>query len=317
MAGTDGDLRRGKVICLIRAADHEAATRRLAAAFEGDAALEQRFRELSAGHLEVVVGDVAEPHLGVDDATYDRLARDVDRIVHPAALVNHMLDYEYLFGPNVAGTAELVALALTHRQKRFDFVSSLAATWLVERSGGVDEDSPLRQTVALSQDYSAGYAASKWAAEHVLHSAHRRFGVPVNVFRGDMMLPHSRYHEQVNVPDIFIRLLYSIVTTGLAPVSFYELEPDGSRPQGALRRTAGRLRRRGDRRHQRARRTATSGRSTCSTTTRTTASRWTPSSTGSRRPATGWSASDPTVSGCSASRTSSRPCPRSSASTPR
>ena len=34
-------------------------------------------------HLEVVVGDVAEPRLGVDDATYDRLAREVDRIVHP------------------------------------------------------------------------------------------------------------------------------------------------------------------------------------------------------------------------------------------
>jgi fatty acid CoA ligase FadD9 len=226
IAATDG----GKVVCLIRAADHESATRRLTAAFHGDAELGRRFRALATEGLEVVVGDVAEPRLGVDDATYDRLAREVDRIVHPAALVNHMLDYEYLFEPNVAGTAELVALALTHRQKRFDFVSSLAATWLVERSGGVDEGSPLRQTVALSHDYSTGYGASKWAAEHVLHSAHRRFGVPVNVFRGDMMLPHSRYHEQVNVPDIFIRLLYSIVTTGLAPMSFYELEADGSRP---------------------------------------------------------------------------------------
>ena len=87
-----------------------------------------------------------------------------------------MLDYEYLFGPNVAGTAELVALALTQRQKRFDFVSSVAAAWLVDRSAGNDEYSPLRQTVALSHDYSAGYGASKWAAEHVLHSAHRRFG---------------------------------------------------------------------------------------------------------------------------------------------
>jgi fatty acid CoA ligase FadD9 len=44
-----------------------------------------------------------------------------------------------------------------------------------------------------------------------------------------MMLAHSRYHGQINVPDIFTRLLYSIVMTGLAPASFYRLEPDGRR----------------------------------------------------------------------------------------
>ena len=55
---------------------------------------------------------------------------EVDRIVHPAALVNHVLSYEDMFAPNVAGTAELVALALHTRQKRFDFVSSIAAAAL-------------------------------------------------------------------------------------------------------------------------------------------------------------------------------------------
>ena len=76
-----------------------------------------------------------------------------------------------------------------------------------------------------------GYADSKWAAEQLLHSAHRRFGLPVNVFRGDMMLAHRRYQQQINVPDIFTRLLYSVIMTGLAPASFYRLEPDGSRPR--------------------------------------------------------------------------------------
>ncbi len=221
----------GKLICLVRAPDLDNATRRLAAAFEGDdPALEQRFRGLAGDHLEVVVGDVADPRLGLDVAEFDRLARDVDRIIHPAALVNHMLGYEDLFGPNVAGTAELIGLALTNRQKRFDFVSSVATTWLVDRSAGNDEDSPLRQKVTLSHDYGSGYGASKWAAEHLLHSAHRRFGIPVNVFRGDMMLAHRTYQHQINVPDVFTRLLYSVIVTGLAPLSFYRLEPDGGRP---------------------------------------------------------------------------------------
>jgi fatty acid CoA ligase FadD9 len=219
----------GTLFCLVRGADQRGATDRLRAAFSDDEELLARFDALAAGHLEVLAGDVADARLGLDDALYARLAGEVDRIVHPAALVNHVLDYEHLFGPNVAGTAELVKLALSERQKRFDFVSSLAVTSLVERSGGNDEHSALRQAVVLTGEYSTGYGATKWASEHLLHSAHRRFGLPVNVFRGDMMLPHSMYHGQINAPDIFIRLLFSLVTTGLAPKSFYELEPDGSR----------------------------------------------------------------------------------------
>ena len=221
----------GKLICLIRAADHEAARRRLAAAFEGaDPALERRFRTLAGRHLEVVVGDVAEARLGLTDGQFARLADEVDRIVHPAALVNHVLGYEDLFGPNVAGTAEVIRLALTHRQKPIDFVSSVATTLLLDRSAGNNEDSPLMQKIALTDTYGAGYGASKWAAEHLLHSAHRRYGLPVNVFRGDMMLAHRRYQGQINVPDVFTRLLHSVIMTGLAPESFYGLQPDGSRP---------------------------------------------------------------------------------------
>jgi fatty acid CoA ligase FadD9 len=87
----------------------------------------------------------------------------------------------------------------------------------------------LLPSVTLSDGYAAGYGISKWAAEALLQSAHRRFGLPVNVFRGDMMMPHTRYRGQINVPDMITRLLYSIIMTGLAPLSFYELEADGNR----------------------------------------------------------------------------------------
>src|SRR4030095_7738842 len=93
------------------------------------------------------------------------------------------------------------------------------------------EDSPLLASVPLSDEYASGYGASKWADEVMLHDAHQRFGLPVNIYRGDMMLAHSRYKGQINVPDMFTRLLYSIIMTGLAPETFYEREADGSRPK--------------------------------------------------------------------------------------
>ncbi|MGE3324951.1 MAG: carboxylic acid reductase [Acidimicrobiia bacterium] len=218
----------GTVSCLVRASNDSAGLARLRDALSGDAALEERFERLRP-HLEIVVGDMAEPRLGIGDATYARLADSVDRIVHPGALVNHILDYEHLFGPNVAGTADLIALAITGRQKRFDFVSSLAVMSLVDRSAGYDEASPLQPSVDLSDAYNIGYAASKWAGEILLQRAHERFGLPVNIFRGDMMLPHSSYRGQINVPDVFIRMLFSLITTGLAPESFYQPGPDGAR----------------------------------------------------------------------------------------
>ena len=56
---------------------------------------------------EVSPGDIGDQDLGVDAATWKRLAERVDLIVYLAALVNHVLDYDQLFGPNVVGNAEL------------------------------------------------------------------------------------------------------------------------------------------------------------------------------------------------------------------
>ena len=58
-------------------------------------------------------------------ATWQRLADTVDLIVDPAALVNHVLPYSQLFGPNALGTAELIRIALTTRIKPFAYVSTI------------------------------------------------------------------------------------------------------------------------------------------------------------------------------------------------
>jgi fatty acid CoA ligase FadD9 len=55
----------------------------------------------------------------------------------------------------------------------------------------------------------------------LLREAHDRFGLPVAVFRSDLILAHSRYVGQLNVPDMFTRLVFSLAVTGLAPRSFY------------------------------------------------------------------------------------------------
>ncbi|GAA3543554.1 carboxylic acid reductase [Amycolatopsis ultiminotia] len=216
----------GKLVCLVRGSSAEAARARLADAFDsGDEQLLRHFRELAAEHLEVLAGDIGEAGLGLDPADWQRLADTVDLIVHPAALVNHVLPYDQLFGPNVVGTAELIRLALTTRLKPVTYLSTVAV--IAAQASSPDEVSDIRETSPareLDDSYANGYATSKWAGEVLLREAHDAAGLPVTVFRSDMILAHSRYTGQLNVPDMFTRLLLSLLVTGIAPKSFYRGE---------------------------------------------------------------------------------------------
>ncbi len=222
----------GKLVCVVRGADAAAATGRLEHVYRsGDPRLLERFRELAADHLEVVAGDIGEPNLGLDGATWAGLAHSVDLIVHPAALVNHVLPYDQLFGPNVVGTAEIVRLAITDRIKPVTYLSTVAVAMSVDpadfaEDGDIRAISPVRP---IEDSYANGYANSKWAGEVLLREAHDLCELPVAVFRSDMILAHSRYAGQLNVPDAFTRLIFSLLVTGIAPSSFYEATDSGGR----------------------------------------------------------------------------------------
>lgn len=222
----------GTLIVVIRGTDTAAARARLEAAFDsGDPHLLDEFRTLADKHLEVVPGDLGEPHLGVDEATWHRLADRVDLIVHSGALVNHVLPYRQMFGPNVVGTAEIIRLAITTRIKPVTYLSTVSVSMTVDpttfhEDGDIRIISPVR---ALDGGYASGYGNSKWAGEVLLREAHDLCGLPVAVFRSDEILAHSILIGQLNVPDAFTRLIFSLLKTGIAPNSFYETDTDGRR----------------------------------------------------------------------------------------
>lgn len=216
----------GRLICVTRGTDAAAARERLMRSFAGgDDALAREIAAIAEGRLEVLAGDLAAPHLGLADADWSRLATDVDTIVHPAALVNHVLPYAQLFRPNVAGTASLIELALTTRAKRIIHVSTVAAAFHDGRVATEDDD--VRAAIPAwraSSGYADGYGASKWAAEVLLREAHECFGLPVSVFRSGMIMAPAGYSGHLNLPDIFTRQILSLAATRLAPDSFYEGE---------------------------------------------------------------------------------------------
>ncbi|HET6734814.1 carboxylic acid reductase [Mycobacterium sp.] len=221
----------GKVICLVRASDNAAARRRLDATFRGGPNLLQCFEELAAGRLEVLSGDKIEPELGLEKSTWQRLAETVDLIVDPAAMVNHVLPYSQLFAPNTIGTAELIRLALTTRIKPFAYVSTAGV------GAGLDarefnEDNDIRRISGsriVDDSYANGYVNSKWASEVLLRESYDLCGLPVAVFRCDMISAHPHFAGQLNLADTFTRVMLSVLATGIAPKSFYVPDADGNR----------------------------------------------------------------------------------------
>src|ERR1700733_2616256 len=226
------DLVDGKVIALVRAKSNEDARARLDKTFDsGDPKLLAHYQQLAADHLEVIAGDKGEANLGLDPQTWQRLADTVDLIVDPAALVNHVLPYSELFGPNALGTAELIKIALTTKIKPYTYVSTIGVGDQIT-PGTFVEDADIRQISAtreINDNYANGYGNSKWAGEVLLREAHDLCGLPVAVFRCDMILADTTYAGQLNLPDMFTRLMLSLVATGIAPGSFYELDAEGDR----------------------------------------------------------------------------------------
>ena len=211
----------GRVVCLVRATDGHAALERLRAGYArtGDGSADRIDQCVRDGRLVVHASDLMRPNLGLDRETYAPLARETDAILHNGALVNHALSYRSLFGPNVGGTVEIIRFALERQQMAIHFVSSIG---IVDRGGAaspVREDQsaeelwPMRAVGSGPDDYAVGYVSTKWAAELLLTQIHERRGVPVNIFRCGVLLPHRRLPRELNDRDGFNRLLSGIIAT--------------------------------------------------------------------------------------------------------
>ncbi|MFF2078646.1 type I polyketide synthase [Kitasatospora sp. NPDC058162] len=199
---------KATVHCLVRAADPAAAAERL----------RERLRwyrvwdEIEPDRLAVVVGDLAQPRLGLTELEFDRLARLVDVVHHAGAVVNWLRPYAELRAANVDGTREVLRLAARHRTVPVHHVSS-TAVFAAEcaEPGPRAVSAPTGPPQALAN----GYAQSKWVAEQVVGIARER-GLPVTVYRVDVVCG-DQVHGACQTRDFFWLSLKGLVQAGAVP----------------------------------------------------------------------------------------------------
>ncbi|MCY1272693.1 D-alanine--poly(phosphoribitol) ligase subunit 1 [compost metagenome] len=163
-----------EVACLVRDGNGQSANERFAQALR-----ENRLEHLDMSRVRVYTADVTRPELGLAPEVYQRLDQEFGALVHNAANVNHVLDYESLARDNVEPIFECLRLCEGRSKKIFNFVSTLSASSTISADGRVLElPAALTPPIYIKN----GYNLSKWVGERILERA-RELGVRVNLYR--------------------------------------------------------------------------------------------------------------------------------------
>jgi len=162
--------------CLVRATSTADGLRRIRANLQRHGLWS---RDLEA-RIEIEVGDLGQPWLGLSPSRYAALADTVDVVHHNGALVQLLWSYEAMRAANVMGTRTLLHFASYARAKPLCLISTVGIFDTPECADATCllEDETPRDATLLPN----GYTQSKWVAEQLARRA-RAEGLPVAICR--------------------------------------------------------------------------------------------------------------------------------------
>lgn len=146
-----------------------------------------RARELAPDGVDVQPGDIADPTLGLDPRTYDRLAGEVVRVFHLAAVYDLAVGAALAERVNVAGTQHVVDFCRrAPRLERHHYISTAYVAG--QRSGLV-----LEEDLAKGQTFKNFYESTKFAAEVIVRAS--MDDVPTTIYRPAIVVGDSQTGE--------------------------------------------------------------------------------------------------------------------------
>ena len=161
---------------------------------------EPRKLAISSDKIVPHVGDLSQSWLGLSEADFWMLSRQVDVIMHSGATHSLWDNYHLLRPINVSSTKQIIKLAAPRRIP-IHYISSTAV---------VSADTNNRTGASVAEyappvDGSDGYVASRWASERSLGKAAAVLGIPVSIHR---FTPAENVSSKSTAPvfEEFVRL---------------------------------------------------------------------------------------------------------------
>jgi thioester reductase-like protein len=179
---------RDRLALLVRAKDVGEAEQRLWRSLQLHMPFD-RFLPLLRSRVDVYLGDITLPRLGLDDGDYQRLVRSTDSVIHVAAALNRR-SAKLCQNVNQRGTLEVIQLARAAQElcglRRFSDVSTTAVAGhrsheVVQEDASIDWD---------RSDYDP-YARTKKFCEHMVETLLP--DVPTTVFRPATVIGDTRF----------------------------------------------------------------------------------------------------------------------------
>lgn len=177
-----------RIAVLVRAKSKEEGAKRLWQSFQMHMDFPTFYEQLNS-RVEIYLGDLTDKNLGLDDASYKKLAHELTSVIHCAASLNRKSN-KACFNVNLRGTLEIVKLARAaqdhHGIRRFSDVSTVAVTGEVSHEN-VRED----QAIDWNKSDYDPYSRTKKFCEHMVHELLPE--VPITIFRPSTVLGDSRH----------------------------------------------------------------------------------------------------------------------------
>ena len=185
-----------KVIAHVRARTKDLGLQRLRESGEGRGVWDESW--VNQSRVQVVVGDLAEPHLGLSPEDWKMVSSSADAVLHNGAMVHWVYPYSKLRAANVLSTLSCMELCAEGKPKMFTFVSStsvLDTEAFVAKSEeaigaggrGLLESDDLENG---REGLETGYGQTKWVSEKVIMEAGKR-GLQGRVVRPGYVMGHS------------------------------------------------------------------------------------------------------------------------------
>lgn len=184
------------IYCLVRAENTAEGKNKLVKNLEQYGIWDDKYQ----GRIIPVIGDLAEPFLGISSPEFANLAANIDTIYHSAALLNYVFPYSALKTANVLGTQEVLRLACETKVKAFHYVSSVAVFESPAYAGKVVKE---QDEFSHWEGIFLGYSQTKWVAEKLVKIAGTR-GLPITIYRppliaGDSQTGVCNTHDFINL----------------------------------------------------------------------------------------------------------------------
>jgi L-2-aminoadipate reductase len=167
-----------KVIAHVRAKSAEAGAERVRNTCQAYGVWDPSW----SSRIECVTGNLGDPKLGLAEGVWEKVAQEVDIVIHNGAWVHWVYPYSNLKPSNVLGTIDILQLCATGKAKQLAYVSSTSVldtdhyvelSDAVTRQGGagVPESDDL---MGSAKGLGTGYGQSKWVGEYLVKESGAR-----------------------------------------------------------------------------------------------------------------------------------------------